>query len=59
MKEFLTRVLLEVLFIIGSILALYCSYLLWAKRSYRKAQKPKEWKFFEDWYFLFRFKGCH
>jgi len=52
MKDFWTQIILESLFIVGSILTLYCLYLLWARRSYKNAKKPKEWKFFEDWYFL-------
>jgi len=42
MEGFFTRVFLEILFIIGSIMTLYCSYLLWARISYKKAQKPKK-----------------
>jgi len=42
MKEFWTKLILETTFIMGSILTLYCLFILWAKRSYRKTKKPKE-----------------
>jgi len=48
MEEFFTRIFFELLFIIGSILTLYCSYLLWARISYRNSKKPKKWKSFEN-----------
>ena len=40
MKEFWTRLILEITFITGSIMALYCLYILWARRSYKSTNKP-------------------
>jgi len=52
MNDFFIRIILETTFIVGSILTLYCLYLLWARRSYRNAKKHKEWKRFEYSKFL-------
>jgi len=41
MNQIWTRVIVEFSFIVGSILTLYCLYMLWARRSYKKAKKPK------------------
>jgi hypothetical protein len=42
MKDFWVRMILEMVFISGSIITLYCLYILWAKRSYKKSKKPYE-----------------
>ncbi|MFL2982828.1 MAG: hypothetical protein ACJZ12_00370 [Candidatus Neomarinimicrobiota bacterium] len=42
MNQFWTRVIIEVSFIVGSILTLYCLYMLWARRSYEKARRSYE-----------------
>ncbi len=42
MSDFWTRIVLEIVFITGSIITLYCLYILWAKRSYRNSKKPYE-----------------
>jgi len=42
MKEFWTKLVLETIFIIGSIMTLYCLYILWAKKSFKKAREPEE-----------------
>jgi len=47
MNELIKRIIIEAIFIFGSIIFLYCSYILWAKRSYRNANKTKKWKSFE------------
>jgi len=53
MNDFWTRIVLEVVFISGSIISLYCLYILWAKKSYRNSKKPYEWNSFDDRSFLF------
>jgi len=42
MTEFWTKLILEATFIIGSIITLYCLFILWARRSYKNTRKPKE-----------------
>jgi len=42
MEEFWIRIIVEATFIFGSILTLYCLYILWARRSYKNTRKPKE-----------------
>jgi hypothetical protein len=41
MENFWTWLVLNGLFIFGSILFLYSLFLLWAKRSYEKGKKDK------------------
>tara|TARA_Y100001970_G_C14213313_1_gene848189 strand:+ start:2262 stop:2390 length:129 start_codon:yes stop_codon:yes gene_type:complete len=42
MEEFWTKIIVEATFIFGSILTLYCLYILWAKQSYKNTKKPEE-----------------
>jgi hypothetical protein len=42
MNELIKRIILESVFIFGSIIFLYCLYILWAKRSYKNANKTKK-----------------
>jgi hypothetical protein len=42
MNNFWTGVFINGLFIFGSILFLYSSWILWAKKSYEKSKKEKK-----------------
>jgi len=42
MEEFWTKIIVEATFIVGSIMTLYCLYILWAKHSYKNTKKPEE-----------------
>jgi|TARA_Y100000817_G_C16553032_1_gene409643 hypothetical protein len=41
-EELWTRIILESFFILGSIITLYCLFILWARVSYRNSKKPEE-----------------
>jgi len=41
MSNINTKIILNLIFIVGSIVFLYSLWLLWAKRSYRNSKKPK------------------